>query len=145
MTTRFALVTTPLLILLVFLFAQATRPGLAQSNDPLAGSGSLAGRVLDSQGKPVAQIRVLLYHLAENEFDWLLFAYMTTTEDGAYGFRALPAGSYRLGFVDLRWPEQYAPAFYQQAATLATATNITLRQISGQVQNTMNLRCVQKA
>jgi 5-hydroxyisourate hydrolase-like protein (transthyretin family) len=126
MTTRLALAITPLLFLLGFLFVQSAQPGLAQSAGHLASGGSLAGRALDSQGRPVAQIRVQLYRWADNTGEWSLFAYIATTGDGAYVFRALPVGTYRLGSVDLRWPEQYGPTFYQRASTLAKATNIRL-------------------
>jgi 5-hydroxyisourate hydrolase-like protein (transthyretin family) len=108
--------------------SNVTQVAVGERHGQLADSGSLAGRVLDSQGEPVAQIRVLLYRRASNSADWPLFAYMTTAEDGAYVFRALPAGSYRLGFVDARWPEQYTPVFYKQAPALSTATDIILSE-----------------
>ena len=70
----------------------------AQADMVLAGSGQVTGSVTDAVGEPLAGIRVSAYRSLSG--GWPEQSAAFTGTDGAYVIGALPAGDYRIGFLD---------------------------------------------
>lgn len=96
-------------------------------NAQLAEYGKLRGRVTDPAGAPLPEVDVHLYGFIPAANQWLELPGTRTNEDGDYEFTSLEAGGYRLKFsMDLYSPAPYAPEFYDNAATLESATTVTV-------------------
>ena len=113
--------------LLLLVFIQA----FAQSVPAQTGTSSIHGTVTDTQGRAVAGATVTLTNLDRN------FARtLTTNNEGAYGFSAIPPGSYRV--------ETEAPGFKKAAvndihALVETPTEIDVQLEVGNVTEVVNV------
>ena len=89
-------------------------------------TGSISGTVTNSGGAGIANVSVTVYKGYDNggvpAFANESVAY--TAGDGTYTVGGLPAGTYRIGFIPLGFT--YADEFFNNAATLVSATDITL-------------------
>lgn len=85
----------------------------------LATGASIAGRVTGPDGVGVESD--LTAYRRTGTGAWAPYAYGSSNGAGDYLIRGLPAGSYRL---EIQPYDGYAAEFYQDAATLATATDV---------------------
>ena len=82
--------------------------------------GSIAGRVTDRAGAPLAGIQVQLYDYIFQTVQRTI----TTGVDGHYAFLLLNGGTYRIGYADPQG--RYAPRYYPDAGTQAEAGGLTV-------------------
>lgn len=80
--------------------------------------GSIAGRVVDGEGRPLGGINVQLFANDSNSVE----QNRQTEPDGTYRFAFLGAGNYRIGFADPS--DRFLQNFYPNAATLAEAGTV---------------------
>ena len=84
--------------------------------------GVVAGTVTSaSTGEPLAGVCVNLYDASDDSFGG---ATICTGADGKYESAAIPAGQYKVGFVD--GSGAYAPQYYSNKETLADADPVTV-------------------
>jgi 5-hydroxyisourate hydrolase-like protein (transthyretin family) len=90
----------------------------------LTPGGNITGTVTGSGGIPLEDVAVIAYRNdgsgweEVDQWGW-------TYEDGNYVFAALPAGTYRLKFSDFSDDRsRYATEYYDNAATVTTATDV---------------------
>ena len=94
----------------------------AQADIALGGSGQVTGSVTDAVGEPIAGIRVSAYRQAAGA--WPEQSSAVTGADGAYAVGGLPAGDYRIGFLDPGGV--YAPEYHQDTPDFDAALALTL-------------------
>lgn len=87
--------------------------------------GHITGTVSGPDGQPLSDVDVRLYAIDLETHDWDGIETDRTYEDGSYDFRGLRAGVYRVGYED-RSGHDYFPEFWNNAASLSTATNINV-------------------
>lgn len=95
----------------------------------LAKFATLAGKVTDEAGNPLANIHVNLYQENTDPCcigSWYSLNGTDTDANGAYVFGRLSAGKYRLHFSEFSSPPLYQHEFYDNALSLETATDIIL-------------------
>jgi hypothetical protein len=90
------------------------------------GSGTIAGEVTDSAGRPLDNAIVTVYDAGGSFFDETF-----TASDGSYAVTNLPAGSYRVGFDaradgNQRDIGNYVPQFYNGKPTLDVADPVAV-------------------
>lgn len=83
-------------------------------------TGQISSSVTDTAGRPLANITVYVYQDPTGTGDWQWVNYTYTDAAGAYTICCLVAGVYRLQFFSY----SYYVEFYDNAATVATATDI---------------------
>ncbi|MEM7131893.1 MAG: carboxypeptidase-like regulatory domain-containing protein [Chloroflexota bacterium] len=91
----------------------------------LAMAGSISGQVTDADGQPLSEVTITLYEFREN-LGWRFFGRTGANDDGTYSLANIEAGTYRLGFSGSAYPSPYKPEFYDDAADVESATDITL-------------------
>ncbi len=93
-------------------------------NAQLVLGGDIAGTVTNASSTPVENIKVTVYVLNDNSWDWLD---STSTDNvGYYKFTALKPGTYHLRFSDNNWPKFYQEEYYNNAATLDAGTDVQI-------------------
>ena len=113
-----------LLTLFYLLFAWRTLPSYAAPAIPAA-PGVIIGTVTDPNGQPLAAVAVSAYQYRVNSSpNWVSLRTATTDAVGTYRLSLLPAGLYRLEFVDTN--ERYITRFYPNAATVEAAADIAV-------------------
>jgi putative cell wall-binding protein len=88
--------------------------------------GSITGTVTDPTGAPLADVCVLFVDPTSGNVQG---PEAITSGDGSYSINNLTPGNYYLDFLyacDTTFSENYAPALYANAATLADATPVTV-------------------
>ncbi len=93
-------------------------------NAQLAKGAHIRGTVTDEAGAPLANINVSAYRY--NGSWWEPVGGVTTDAAGAYDIGGLAAGTYRVQFFDNRSPQEYLPEYYDNAASLESAADITV-------------------
>lgn len=94
----------------------------------LAPPGQILGTVTDEAGQPIEGIGVNLYSDPDGDGYWAQNYSGGTDASGAYSVSGLPAGVYRVAFVDWMGPWRYQPEYYNDAATLESATDIVVAE-----------------
>jgi len=100
---------------------------LAHLDAKLARTGSIAGHVTDRNGQPLSGIKISAYRYATDNAGNVLWPREEKTfsdANGAYQLPYLDTGRYRLLFEYTQWPPHYLSAYYANAQTLDTATDI---------------------
>ncbi len=90
----------------------------------LAESAHIAGTVRADGGDPLKGIDVTAYYSNTVDSTWDNVGIVQTATDGAYDLGHLPAGTYRVGFVD--GGGQYTAEFHNNVTTLDMATDLPL-------------------
>lgn len=109
----------------------------ATVNIQLAATSQLQGIVTNAQAQPIANIQVTSYNDPEGDGVWNVSGTATTNASGGYTIPGLDLGVQRIGFVDTITPRRYSTEYYQDAATLATATNVNLTLAATSVNATL--------
>jgi protocatechuate 3,4-dioxygenase beta subunit len=94
----------------------------------LTPAGLIAGRVTDEAGNAASAVTTMLFRrldLPEGDY-WTQASSTFTLEDGSYQYTALSPGYYRIQFMDFTGFLRYLPEFYDDAASLETATDLPL-------------------
>jgi 5-hydroxyisourate hydrolase-like protein (transthyretin family) len=101
--------------------ASTVLPGSALTGASAVGTATISGHVTDGT-VDLPDIDVTAYQLVAGT--WTAVGAFTSTDvDGTYTIDGLDDGTYRVGFQDLAAAD-FAPEYYDDAATLATATNV---------------------
>ena len=89
-------------------------------------TGHITGSVTsEASGLPLRYIVAYAYYYGVD--GWWSVGYDQTDIDGFYDISGLPAGLYRIGFEDWRYPDAiYLEEYYDDASDLENATDITL-------------------
>jgi hypothetical protein len=92
--------------------------------------GSLTGRVLDQEGRPVRELQVELLQPGAAQPSGRVTTYVTTTEDGTFVFNEAVAGRYLLAVNSVGRRSLYGapfrPSYFPKAASSADAQVITV-------------------
>ena len=99
----------------------------AGSNTPgidavLAAAGSISGRVSKPNGEPLAGSEIEIYR--DNGANWELIRRDYGTSTGFYTINGLPAGVYRVKFLDPAGI--FDTEYYDNAASINSATDVTV-------------------
>ena len=94
-------------------------------------NGAISGIVNNAQGQLLANIEVWLYRLQNGQ--WELETYTTTDSNGAYSFAEVPSDTYHLFYKD--WSQLYAFEYYNNAYSIANATDIVVNGAAIQLEN----------
>ena len=93
-------------------------------NAALATAGHVTGTVTRTGGAPLAQVHVTAYSLDATSQTWVAVGTDDTSSIGYYDVGALPAGTYRLGFVAAAGG--FVTEYWDDKATLAAAADVTV-------------------
>ncbi|MFZ4658711.1 MAG: carboxypeptidase regulatory-like domain-containing protein [Caldilineaceae bacterium] len=93
-------------------------------NVKLEAGGTVAGRVTNKQGAPIADVLVYLYRRA-SEGDWSTIRSVRTNASGDYTIQGLTAGNYRVKF-EPPFQSSYIGKFYENASDLESATDLAV-------------------
>jgi protocatechuate 3,4-dioxygenase beta subunit len=109
----------------------------------LSPGGSIAGRVVDGRGKPVAGASVMAQAIGAGEHTMIVNGRITsgvqaiTSDAGAFELRGLAAGSYRLGVLDRGRPLRLraaAPVVKLAAAERKTGVELAVDRPDGVIE-----------
>ncbi|HEY5934148.1 MAG TPA: carboxypeptidase regulatory-like domain-containing protein [Kofleriaceae bacterium] len=119
------------------------KPAMGPVTLAVTPGGSIAGRVVDGDGKPVANASVMAASQADDESMKIVNGVVTsgvqalTTGTGAYEIRGLPPGSYRLSVLDrgkpARMPKK-APLVKLAAAEKKTGIDLAIDRPNGVIK-----------
>ena len=88
-------------------------------------NGSVSGKVVDAEGKPVKEVEVNLMSGDNSEKNW----FTSTDREGRYEFRMVQPGRYLLGF-NLKWSpdkdDPYPKTYYPGVKTRSETTLLTI-------------------
>ena len=84
-----------------------------------------AGTVTDHHGAVASEVTVNLYRQQATGSFWQLINVDTTGVDGKYWIESTP-GTYRASFFDAKYPGRYIGQYYNNAADIDSATDISL-------------------
>ncbi|MGB0384201.1 MAG: carboxypeptidase regulatory-like domain-containing protein [Ardenticatenaceae bacterium] len=90
----------------------------------LADGAHITGTVTDQNGNPLAEVTVQVYQQDQMHGYWYPINHTVTDANGQYDAGGLRGGTYRVGFDD--WMGRNLPEFYDDAADLESATDITV-------------------
>lgn len=99
--------------------------GCGDLNFTVEFNGSVSGKVVDAEGKPVKEIAVNLMSGDNSDKNW----FTSTDRDGRYEFRMVQPGRYLLGF-NLKWvpnnDNPYPKTYYPGVKTRSETTLLTV-------------------
>lgn len=122
---------------------------VADIDADLVAAGRLGGTVTGPDGLPVAQVMVTPYWFVGGTWEFvgedLIDLFIYSDSSGRYEVKGLPAGVYRLEFLDIH--SKYPVEFWKDQATLQTATDIVLgpAQTLGNISPTLGAVAVPPA
>ncbi|MBI1296257.1 hypothetical protein GC175_14980 [bacterium] len=106
----------------------------------LTPGGTIRGVVTAPSGSPLKDVDVTLYRYNQETQQWWYFDDVDTEDDGSYQMMGLPAGSYRVRFVDYS-NDVYMMHFYGNATTLESATDVSVQ--AGQIADNINAQLME--
>lgn len=119
------------------------KPAMGSVTIAVTPGGSIAGRVVDGEGKPVANATVMAMPQGDGESINIVNGVVTsgvqtlTTGTGTYEIRGLAPGSYRLGVLDrgkpVRMPKK-APTVKLAAAEKKTGVDLVIDRPNGVIK-----------
>jgi len=97
---------------------------MVSSTNPLPARGSIAGRVTDAEGQPLQDIAITAFRWTGG--GWEPARDAGTDLDGRYALDRLPAGRYRVKFMD--FSGTYRTEYYDGAADFDSAADVVLEE-----------------
>ena len=96
--------------------------------DTYASHGTISGRVVDEDNDPIEGATAIAYMYLSGEKDWEWLGSADTDSNGVYTIYNLPAGKYKIRFVDYyNYDPMFISEFYNNVTTIDAATNVTVK------------------